>query len=217
MKKISDSIQKLIDGNKEFKQHYYRDHTSLFENLVENGQSPKVMIIACCDARVDPTILTNSKPGELFMVRNVANLVPPCDHNPHSHQHSTSSALEFAVRSLEVEHIIIFGHRYCGGIQALMKRSSGIHPNTFIDAWMDIAEPARQTVLAEYGNLDPVEQAHRCEELAPLISLQNLLSFPWIAEKVAAKKLELHVWYFDLQEGLIRRYDSATHTYQILE
>ncbi len=209
-------IQKLIEGYKEFKQHYYKEHTYLFENLVANGQSPKVMMIACCDSRVDPSIVTESLLGELFVVRNVANLVPPCDHNPHSHQHSTSSAIEFAVRSLKVEHIIIFGHRYCGGIQALMSRDSSPRPSTFIDAWIDIAEPARQAVLAEYPDLDAIEQAHRCEERAPLISLRNLLSFPWVAEKVAHKKLQLHVWYFDLQEGCIRYYDHNLGQYQEL-
>lgn len=210
---LKTPIEHLIEGYRKFKLHYFGGHTPLFETLVENGQAPKVMIIACCDSRVDPSIITNSKPGELFVVRNVANLVPPCDHNPHAHQHSTSSALEFAVRTLGVEHIIIFGHRYCGGIQALMRRNPETHPNTFIDAWMDIAESARQSVLEQYPEETLEEQAHHCEKLAPLISLENLLSFPWIKEKVMTQQLQLHAWYFDLQEGCVKTYDSIQKKY----
>jgi carbonic anhydrase len=210
-----DPIQKLITGYRKFNEQYFKGNTPLYEELVENGQAPKIMMIACCDSRVDPSIVTNSKPGELFVVRNVANLVPPCDHHPHAHQHSTSSALEFAVRFLEVEHIIVFGHSHCGGIQALMthENTNKKHPSDFISAWMDIAEPARVKVKQEYGHLSSEEQALRCEEFAIKISLDNLMSFPWIAEKVKNNSLKLHGWHFDLASGLIRTLDYKTHQY----
>ncbi len=211
-----DPIEQLIAGYKEFNKHYFEGDQALFENLLQQGQAPKVMMIGCCDSRVDPSIILNSKPGELFVVRNVANLVPPYDHNPHAHQHSTSSALEFAVRSLKVEHIVILGHSYCGGIQALMQRDRNVHSTNFIDAWMDIAEPARVAVEEKYKEASPEEQTRHCEELALLISLENLMGFPWIAEKVAAQQLQLHAWLFDLESGLIRRYNPASTQFEVL-
>jgi carbonic anhydrase len=214
-----EPIHKLIQGYQKFNQHYFQGSTPLYEELVENGQSPKILMIACCDSRVDPSIVTNSKPGELFVVRNVANLVPPCDHHPHAHQHSTSSALEFGVRFLKVEHIIVFGHSLCGGIQALMANDSDERkvPSDFISAWMDIAEPARIQVKQQYSHLSATEQAQRCEELGIQISLENLLSFPWIADKVANNSLQLHGWHFDLASGLIRALDPTTGEFSELK
>ncbi len=208
MSQILDPIQHLKEGYLKFREHYFSDKTPLYERLVEDGQSPKVMVIACCDSRVDPSIITTANPGELFIVRNVANLVPPFDPEPHAHQHSTSSALEFAVCSLNVEHIILFGHSHCGGIKALMQRTKNSKPTAFIDAWMDIAEPAKHLVEALYFNQEPEEQCRRCEEQAMLISLVNLMSFPWIAERVTAQKLQLHAWHFDLESGSIRSYNG---------
>ena len=136
----SNPLKKLIRGYFKFKGQYYQQSflAELMRSLAKEGQKPKVMIIGCCDSRVDPNILFNCTPGQLFTVRNVANLVPPCDPSPH--HHSTSSALEFAVQTLEVEHIIVLGHSQCGGIRALLsmpdRALSEPSDNGFIYNWM---------------------------------------------------------------------------------
>ncbi len=138
------AIFPLIEGYKQFKEKYFKN-TKSFDDLVKYGQKPKVLVVACCDSRVDPSIVTNCNPGELFVVRNVANLVPPFDGD-HRH-HSTSAALEFGVMDLEVSDIIVFGHSHCGGIRALMESSEDENTSDFITAWMSIAKPAKQQVL----------------------------------------------------------------------
>lgn len=212
-----DSMIKLIKGYKKFQQHYFESNNLLFENLVEDGQKPKFLVIACCDSRVDPAIITGCAPGELFVVRNVANLVPPFD-NDRKH-HGTSAALEFAVCGLGVKHIIVLGHNHCGGIAALLKNETQAeNPHRgFIESWMDIAVAARNNVQAKYSDLPFAEQACHCEKMALQISLNNLLTFPWIKEKVDAKMLYIHAWYFDLKKGEITRFDQQTKTFKKLE
>ena len=111
-------IRDLMDGYKSFRTRTFPANRTLYQDLVKHGQSPRVMIISCCDSRVEPTVILNSRPGELFMVRNVANLVPP--YEPHGDYHGTSAALEFAVTGLKVEHVIVLGHAYCGGVKAFL-------------------------------------------------------------------------------------------------
>lgn len=166
-----------------------------------NGQSPKALVIACSDSRVDPAILLGAKPGELFVVRNVANLVPPYDND--SKHHATSSALEFAVTSLGVKDIIVLGHSHCGGINALMARKEGDQKRGFITDWMDIAKPAKEKVLSLYPNLSSMEKDQHCEKESLLISLDNLKTFPWIQTQLEKDELNLHAWYFNMNTGNI--------------
>ncbi len=200
-------ITSLIKGCKQFKLEHFENSES-FRDLVQYGQKPKVLAIACCDSRVDPAIVTGCKPGELFVVRNVANLVPPFKNDPR--HHGTSAALEFGVVGLGVNDIILFGHSHCGGIRALMEAPEEISSSDFISAWMDIAIPAKQRVLKRYPQCSLDEQAHHCEKESLLISLNNLTTFPWIHERVQASRLFLHAWYFNLGTGMIETYQSAT-------
>lgn len=211
---INSAILPLIKGYKRFKQKHF-DESKSFDALVEYGQKPKVLIVACCDSRVDPAILTGCKPGELFVVRNVANLVPPC--NSDLRHHGTSAALEFGVLGLEVSDIIVLGHSYCGGIRALMERSEAKTPDDFISAWMDIAQPAKQQVLSRHAQSAFEEQTHHCEKASLLISLENLKTFPWIQERVSKKQLFLHAWYFDLATGMLEMFDSSTGDFVALD
>jgi carbonic anhydrase len=190
-------LQRLIEGYRRFRETAFREHRSLYDALVAQGQSPRAMVIGCSDSRVDPAILFGTEPGEVFVVRNVANLVPPYAQS--GNYHGTSAALEFAVRSLKVEHVVVLGHARCGGIAALLNDAAGLGTD-FIGPWMQIAAPARERALAqaETGGLD----AQRCcEHEAIKVSLANLQSFPWICEAVRTGRLQLHGWYFDLETG----------------
>lgn len=202
-------INKFIAGFKQFQRSYFGENQELFDKL-KQSQQPRTLIISCCDSRVDPAILTRSEPGDLFVVRNVANLVPPCEVG--GGHHGISAALEFGVCSLGVKHIIVLGHSQCGGIRALMEDSYGSEEGGFISQWMNIAEPAREKVRRELPHKPFDLQARACEQAAILLSLENLLSFPWIAQRVSNGTLSLHGWYFDMSQGELLGYDAATQT-----
>jgi carbonic anhydrase len=192
-------LRKLTNGFLEFQRNTFGAKRRFFEELAVK-QQPKVMMVACSDSRVDPAILTNAEPGDLFIVRNVANLVPPCsvDHGAHG----TSAALEFAVISLEVEHIIVLGHSGCGGIRALLTADPVIdREHTFIHNWMQISDEARRRTLVMARHQPLEEQLRILEQEAIQTSLANLLSFPWINERVKDKRLRIHGWRFDLNDG----------------
>jgi carbonic anhydrase len=209
-----DPIDKLLEGFQRFREKYFHKEPELFERLATRGQAPKVAVVACCDSRVDPAIVTDCSPGDLFTIRNVANLVPP--HEPEGQYHGTSAAIEFAVRGLGVEHIVVLGHAQCGGIGALMEGAySNAAQNDFITAWMGIARKARDTVLADPALQTREAQTRACEQAAIHVSLSNLMTFPWIRERVEEGKLRLHGWYFDLESGelsLLDQQQSGTGT-----
>ena len=204
-------IDSFLAGFQRFRERYIEGEDSLFSRL-RQGQSPSTLVIACCDSRVDPAILTGADPGDLFVVRNVANLVPPYRNG--AEMPGIRADIEFAVKGLNVERIIILGHRSCGGIQALMS-GEGItqHHFEFIGNWVSIARPARERVLSELPNGTPQEQAKACEQRAIELSLSNLMTFPWIRERVEAGQMTLHGWYFDLDTGELLGYSPPTATF----
>lgn len=211
-------INRLIQGYEQFRNQYFNNpHNILYEDLVKNGQNPKTMVIACSDSRVDPSIILNSSPGELFVVRNVANLVPPFDNDPK--HHGTSAALEFAVQGLKVENIVILGHSHCGGIRALLsedKKLIGPKQADFISSWMSIAKEAKEKALAECKK-QPIDHKEKiCEEHSLAISMNNLLTFPWIEEKVKLGLLALHAWRFDLTNGVLQRFNPESKKFEDL-
>ncbi|MCA1796665.1 MAG: carbonic anhydrase [Geobacteraceae bacterium] len=206
-------IAGFISGFKRFQDNWLGSDTTLFNSL-RKGQSPKAMLIGCSDSRVDPAILTDCAPGDLFMVRNVANLVPPCE--PDAGHHGVSAALEYAVRHLEVEHIIVMGHSQCGGIRGLLDGICECSQNSFIGSWVGIAAAAREQVVAELPDKSPEVQGYACEKAALLLSLDNLMSFPWIKERVEEGRLELHGWYFDMQAGTLAGYCPESGTFELL-
>lgn len=198
-------LNRFIAGFRRFQRNYFcRDH-NLFESLRE-GQSPRALVIACCDSRVDPAHLTDCNPGDLFVIRNVANLVPP--YGPDTSFHGVSAAIEYAVSCLNVEHIIVLGHACCGGIQSLMQQSDEQGQGEFIGPWMGIARRARSQVLEALPHAAAGVQQRACEQASLLVSLENLLTFPWIAEKVENGSLSLHGWFFDLESGELLHYDD---------
>ena len=206
-------IAKFIFGFKLFQKNYFCDDSSVFDTLKEE-QKPRALLIGCSDSRVDPATLTGCAPGELFVVRNVANLVPPCETD--GGHHGVSAAVEFAVCSLEVEHIIVLGHCNCGGIKTLLRKRGQATASVFLDPWVEIAAKARDQVLSELAGREPQVQERACEQASILISLENLLTFPWVRERVEAGLLYLHGWYFDFETGELFSYLPETKAFEPL-
>ncbi len=202
---MEEAIEKMLHGFRSFRDTYFSGDSELFDQL-KHGQHPRSLIIACSDSRVDPALITESDPGDLFVIRNVANLVPP--YEPDTRHHGVSAALEYAVNGLQVEHIIIIGHSDCGGIHALMERTPEKPAGEFLDAWLDLAEPAKQAAMV-LSNASPHTRHRACEEASLVLGLENLLTFPWIRERVDAGKLALHAWYFHIAAGRLFGYDRA--------
>lgn len=192
-------ITKLIKGYADFYTKYYNANTSIFKNL-QNKQSPQTLIISCSDSRVDPAILMNVDPGDIFVVRNVANLVPPYEEKWDS-KHGTSAALEFAVNVLQVKNIIILGHSNCGGIKAFANSISNPTANKdlkFVSGWMNILDPMKAKIPSTVSNAD---LPCYCEKEAIKQSLSNLITFPFIKSKLQTGQLSLYGWYFDITSG----------------
>jgi carbonic anhydrase len=205
---MSHPLQRLLDGFEEFRSKALGDNAALYGRLVE-GQSPEVLIVGCSDSRVDPAILTRCQPGDLFVVRNVAALVPPCEID--DRHHGTSAAIEFGVCGLGVRHIVVLGHAMCGGIRALAAHSQDCGcggKSIFMDAWVDIAETARREVFQRFADAPPDVRQRVLEQAAVVKSLGNLMTYPWVRHRVLDGRLVLHGWYFDLGEAELHAYDG---------
>jgi carbonic anhydrase len=208
-------MERLIEGYRRFRAEVWPGERARYEALARRGQRPETLVIACSDSRVDPAILTNAEPGDLFMVRNVANLVPPCTVDPA--QHGISAALEYGVTALGVEHVIVFGHADCGGIRALLTEDPAVdQQHTFIHQWLQIADEARRRTLIIARN-EPLEtQLRILEQEAIRTSLANLLTFPWIEQRVADGRLRVHGWSFDINEGQVHAYVPENDAFEPL-
>lgn len=188
----------LINGYRRFRASTWRAERTRFEELSRLGQKPRALVIACSDSRTDPQMVFNAAPGELFVIRNVANLVPP--YGPDDNPHGVSSAIEFAVRSLRVSDIVVLGHAMCGGIKALLDGAPA-EVSDFVGQWVRIAEPARQRAMA----VAPARRHDFCEHESVRLSLNNLMTFPWIKDAVDAGHLKLHGCYFGIESGVLER------------
>ncbi len=190
-------METLIAGYKRFRAKGWPERRKLLEALAESGQHPKAMVVACIDSRVDPAMIFDAAPGEMLIVRNVANLVPP--YAPDPMHHGTSAALEFGVRVLEVPHVIVLGHGMCGGVRALLD-AAPTRERDFVSNWMSIAEQARLRADLCASNHD---RQQYCEHEVIKVSLANLMTYPWIAEHVAAGTLKLHGAWFAIHSGVL--------------
>lgn len=200
---IENSFSKVLQGYELFKKKYAQGDNSIMQYLSYYGQQPKIMVVSCCDSRVDPALILQCDPGDLFVVRNVANIVPPYEKD--EMHHGTSAALEFGICSLKVEHLILLGHSQCGGIQALLD-SSALNQNDFITNWVSLIKSP------SLNSKEPDD----CAKHALNHSLQNCLTFPWIKEKVAQNELTIHLWFFDVKKGQIFTYSEESKAYQAL-
>jgi carbonic anhydrase len=191
--------ERLLTGYKNFINGRYPSESNRYRELARTGQKPDSMIIACCDSRAAPETIFDTGPGELFVVRNVANLVPP--YLPNGDFHSTSAALEFAVQSLKVKHIIVMGHGRCGGIRAaLSPEAEPLSPGDFIGKWMSLVAPAAETVSGNH-HLTSTERETALERISIRFSIANLRTFPCIDILERKGKLSLHGAWFDISAG----------------
>lgn len=207
------TVSALIDGYKRFYRKHFLDDESVYKELA-TGQSPKTLIIACSDSRVDPSIVMDANAGDIFVIRNVANLVPPYQPKGDSY-HGTSAALEFGVNHLNVENIVILGHSSCAGIHALLHAETQPKNDefSFIAGWVNIAKDAKEQALQKC-TADDSDTQKACEQEGILTSLHNLMTFPWIKEKVAAGTLTLHGWYFSVADGKLHAFDKSTKSFE---
>ena len=201
---------RLIDGYRAFTATRLPLERSRFQKLAETGQHPEVMVICCSDSRVSPEVIFDAHPGELFVVRNVANLVPP--YSPSGFTHGVSAALEFAVQSLKVKYIIVMGHSHCGGVRAFVDHRDRPDQGDFIDKWMSLITPAAQS-LGDGKNMSPSDYLARLERASIVTTLSNLMSFPWINSHVADKQLKLLGAYFDVGSGALEVYDPVANAF----
>lgn len=196
-------MDKLIDGYRRFRDGGLASHRGRMEALAAEGQKPHALIVACSDSRADPAMVFDTAPGELFVVRNVANLVPPYD--PDGDFHGTSAALEFGVRVLQVPNIVVMGHQKCGGINALV-HGFPEQVQDFVKPWMSMAQPAVDAARAAGTPEDLIDDV--CEHETVKLSLTNLRTFPWIAEREAAGLLKLHGFRFGIGDGMLEQLQS---------
>lgn len=204
-------ILRLVAGFRRFRDKYFSESETTSSKIFES-QNPKTLIIGCSDSRVDPALISSSSPGELFIVRNVANLVPPYE-TAATGRHGVSAAIEFAVVNLKVENIVILGHRRCGGIRALMEGSQQ-KQNSFVGMWMEIAERAKLKVLTKFKNQDFEIQCLECEKEGIVTSMENLKTFPFVQDAITLRDLKIFGIYFDLDQGILLEYEESIDGFQ---
>jgi carbonic anhydrase len=199
--------QRLTQGYRTFRGGRFAGEQDRYRDLAATGQSPSIMLIGCVDSRVSPEVIFDAAPGEILVVRNVANLVPHYEPEGPT-QHGTSAALEFGVRALQVRHIVVLGHAFCGGIKAFASDAAPLTESDFIGKWMRQIAPAAQAIGKPQGALD--DYLHQLEFASVELSLKNLMTFPFVAAAVERGDLELHGAYFGVASGKLLVRDGAT-------
>jgi len=205
---MSSFPKALVKGYNDFKNGRYAEESERYRKLAREGQTPQSLVISCCDSRAAPEMIFNSVPGEIFVLRNVANLVPP--YTPDGEYRSTSAAVEFAVQGLKVKQIIVLGHGRCGGIKAALDPSGEpLSPGDFIGKWMELLTPAADSVA---GNewMTTTERQTALERISIRYSLENLRTFPYVAALEKKGKLSLHGAWFDISGGELWTLDPET-------
>ena len=203
--------QQLINGYRAFQTQRLPTEQSRYRELSERGQSPEVMVIGCCDSRVSPEVIFDARPGELFVVRNIANLVPV--YAPDGGTHGVSAALEYAVQVLRVKHIVVLGHAQCGGVRAFIDKIEPLSPGDFIGKWMSMfVKPGEVVEQRPHETIQ--DFATRIEKASVFRSLENLMTFPCIQVLVERGKLQLHGAYFGVAEGSLFVLDKATREFR---
>jgi len=201
-----------LDGYKKFKKEYFKDNTKLFNELAE-GQSPHTMIITCSDSRVAPTKILSATPGELFIARNIGNIVPPYEAT----KGATQSAIEYAVNALKVPNLVILGHSHCGACAHLYheKTEEDKHVElSHVEEWLTLAYPAKHDAMLECLHNPDKNRAEITEKNNIQLSIQRLMTYPYIVEALENKTLEIHGWWYDIGSGDLEVYDYSTKTFK---
>jgi len=201
-------VDKLVDGYRKFRRTTFARERSRYERLAEKGQNPKILIIACSDSRVSPSVVFNTPPGAIFVARNIANIVPP--HAPDGRPRSIGAAVEYAIKVLNVSDIIVKGHAHCGGVKALVNHGEGLPDTDYLKPWVEVASPARALLPANFDTLDNNGQRRASEFAVIQNSIINLSGYPWVRERLENGTLKLHGWHFDIQDGRLSRLDHES-------
>jgi carbonic anhydrase len=204
--------RRLLDGYGNFRAGRYQQESERYKTLGEGLQQPSTMIIACCDSRAAPETVFDAGPGEIFVMRNVANLVPP--YAPDGKHHATSAALEFAVLSLGVKHVVVMGHGRCGGIRAVVDGNEPLSSGDFIGQWMRDVQDVAEMVRHDHAHADNLQT--RVEHASVEHSLANLLTFPWLRMRSNKGDVTLHGAWFDIALGELHFYDEATRSWGLV-
>ena len=199
--------ERLTEGYRAFLERRFASERSRYEMLAATGQRPEIMVIGCIDSRVSPEVIFNARPGELFVVRNVANLVPP--YAPDGRAHGVSAALEFGVAALKVKHIVVLGHAQCGGVKAFAEDAEPLSPGDFIGQWMSLMAPAMEKI-GPRGELSETEYLIRLEQANVANSLDNLLTFPRLRKLIEMGRIAIHGAYFGVASGRLSVRDPRT-------
>lgn len=203
--------KQLLEGYKKFLASGFKEQSHSYKKLALEGQKPEVLIISCCDSRAVPESIFNTDPGQIFVIRNIANQVPPFE--PDGNYHSTSAALEYAVEGLQVRHILVLGHSNCGGV-ANMLANKPLSETDFIGKWMRLLQPAADEIN-NVTYLTAVERQHALERIAIRYSIKNLRTFPWIVEKESSKQLHIHGAWFNISNGELWVMDPVSGDFRL--
>ncbi|SFV56250.1 Carbonic anhydrase [hydrothermal vent metagenome] len=211
---MDSRFQNFETGHEAFRKIAFNKNKERFRKLVEEGQQPKALFIGCSDSRVMPAMITNSKPGDLFIVRNIGNFVAP--FNPDADFHATASAIEYAVSILEVSDIIVCGHSHCGAIAALYKEIEPTQENIHTIKWLELGQEAKKVALLAHR--ESTTEVLHCytEQISVIYQLDNLLSYPAVRKRVEDGTLFLHGWHYNLEDGTIESYDDENFEFKPL-
>ena len=209
-----DNIKTLIQGHDDFQSVKFAKNKERFQTLVEEGQNPKALFIGCSDSRVMPALITGSKPGDLFIARNIGNFVPP--FKPDVDYHATASSIEYAVSVLEVSDVIVCGHSECGAIAALFKEIEPTDENLHTLKWLELGESAKRSAQLLPKKHSKKEILNYTERVSVILQLDNLLTYPAVKRRVEEATLFLHGWHYDIKNGTIEYYDEENYEFKEL-
>ncbi|RRS30222.1 MAG: carbonic anhydrase [Epsilonproteobacteria bacterium (ex Lamellibrachia satsuma)] len=211
---MDNRLHEFEKGHDAFQKIKFKKSEERFKKLVSEGQNPKALFIGCSDSRVMPALITGSKPGDLFIVRNIGNFVAP--YNPEANYHATASAIEYAVSVLEVSDIIVCGHSHCGAIATLFKDIKETPENIHTVKWLKLGEEAKKISLLAYKNADKETMLRYTEKISVIYQIDNLLTYPGVIKRVEEGTLHLHGWHYDIENGAIEYYDDENYEFKPL-
>ena len=209
-------INDLIKGNKKFREASFPKYEGDIKELVEKGQKPEILFVGCSDSRVTPDLMLDTKPGDMFILRNVGTFVPPS--NPDDDYHGSSSAIEYAVSVLEVKHIIVCGHSHCGACKSLYQNLNDSPNLIHVKKWLELGKRAKEYTLLAIQDKSDKEKLYRATERISIVhQMENLLTFPYIEKKVKAGEIQIHGWYYKIEDGTIEYYDGEECSFKPLK
>jgi len=211
---MDSKLKAFQEGHSAFRSVKFSKNKERFKTLVSEGQNPKALFIGCSDSRVMPSMITSSKPGDLFIVRNIGNFVAP--FKPNADYHATASAIEYAVSILEVSDIIVCGHSHCGAIKALYSNIKETPENIHTIKWLELGEEAKKITMIAHAGEKEEKLLQHTEKISVVYQIDNLLTYPAVKRRVEEGTLFLHGWYYDLESGVIEHYDDESYAFRPL-